>query len=78
MRPMVRERYPAWEDRIRFWAVKDLGEEEGRDRIVSSTPTFASCSRNSTRQFLADRKREVGAFETRPASHDVSAVSIGW
>ena len=33
MRPMVRERYPVWEDSIRFWAVKDLGEEEGRDRI---------------------------------------------
>ena len=32
-RPMVRERYPAWEDRIRFWAVKDLGEEEGADPI---------------------------------------------
>lgn len=32
-RPMVRERYPAWEDRIRFWAVKDLGEEEGGDPI---------------------------------------------
>ena len=24
--PMVRSGFPAWEDRIRFWAVKDLGD----------------------------------------------------
>lgn len=40
MRPMVRERYPVWKDSIRFWAVKDLGEEEGRDRISQLDANF--------------------------------------
>ena len=29
-----RERFPAWKKRIRFWAVQDLGEEEGRHPIA--------------------------------------------
>lgn len=33
-RPMVQDRFPAWESRIRFWAVKDLGEDEGSDPIA--------------------------------------------
>ena len=33
-RPMVRSGFPAWENRIRFWGVKDLGEEAAGDPIV--------------------------------------------
>ena len=33
-RPMVQDRFPAWKKRIRFWAVQDLGEEEGRHPIA--------------------------------------------
>ena len=31
---MVQDRFPARESRIRFWAVKDLGEDEGSDPIA--------------------------------------------
>ena len=33
-RPMVQQQFPAWEDKIRFWLVKDLGEEDGVDPIA--------------------------------------------
>ena len=33
-RPMVQQQFPAWEDRIRFWTVKDLDEEDGVDPIA--------------------------------------------
>ena len=33
-RPMVQQQFPAWEDRIRFWTVKDRGEEDGGDPIA--------------------------------------------
>ena len=33
-RPMVQDRFPAWKKRIRFWAVQDLGGEEGRHPIA--------------------------------------------
>ncbi len=32
--PMVQQQFPAWENRIRFWTVKDLGEEDGFDPIA--------------------------------------------
>ena len=32
--PMVQQQFPAWENRIRFWMVKDLGEEDGVDPIA--------------------------------------------
>ena len=33
-RPMGLQQFPAWENRIRFWTVKDLGEEDGVDPIA--------------------------------------------
>ena len=33
-RPMVQQQFTAWENRIRFWMVKDLGEEDGVDPIA--------------------------------------------
>ena len=33
-RPMVLQQFPTWENRIRFWGVKDLGEEAAGDPIV--------------------------------------------
>ena len=33
-RPMVQQQFPTWEEKIRFWMVKDLGEEDGVDPIV--------------------------------------------
>ena len=33
-RPMVQQQFTAWENRIRYWMVKDLGEEDGVDPIA--------------------------------------------
>ena len=33
-RPMVQLQFPAWDGRIRFWTVKDPGEEDGVDPIA--------------------------------------------
>jgi len=64
-RPMVQDRFPAWKKRIRFWAVQDRGEEEGRHPIALLEQQVRDLAAELSRWSSADPVWKASPFGRR-------------